>query len=252
MKAYSNIEIQAVPDQPAHAARIADVDAKIPKISWIMEPARVLEAQNFWFDNDTHYDHMAGTLTLDQPGAVVLDGVQVGQGDRVILQNNFSPIRNGVYVVKVKGSDSVQTVFERSPDCSEYINPDHWVRPGQLINVLEGSQGAMTTRILKQVPGNGWTSGSLSFIEYEPVKNRIWTDSQWIDGFAGNTQDQYDFTIPGDWTAASVDMFAVVGSIHLKVYIDYAIDIDAKQIAVKLANPPLTGDKYHLLITFSK
>jgi len=62
------------------------------------------------------YNNGAGTLTADTNGALVIDGVTLEVGDRVLVKDQTSTLENGVYAVTNTGGASAQFVLTRTPD----------------------------------------------------------------------------------------------------------------------------------------
>jgi hypothetical protein len=65
---------------------------------------------------DATYNNTDGTLTGDANGALVLDGVTLASGDRVLIKNQTDPVENGIYTVTLTGSAGAAFALKRAPD----------------------------------------------------------------------------------------------------------------------------------------
>ncbi len=59
---------------------------------------------------------VGATLTAQSVGALVVDGVNVDIGDRLLLKNQTNTVENGLYVVQAKGGTISLWLLERAPD----------------------------------------------------------------------------------------------------------------------------------------
>lgn len=65
------------------------------------------------------YDNAAGTLTAGSNGAISVDSVALGQGDRVLVHHQSTAAQNGVYSVTTQGDGSTAAVLTRATDMDE-------------------------------------------------------------------------------------------------------------------------------------
>ena len=77
------------------------------------------------------------TLTADANGALVIDGVTLLTGERVLIKNQVDPVDNGIYVVTNTGSAGAQFVLTRAIDFDG--TPTYEVRDGSFTFVQEGT-----------------------------------------------------------------------------------------------------------------
>lgn len=88
----------------------------------VKESVRVATTQNLasTYDNGTNSDGIGATLTSSTQIALVIDGVTVAQGDRVLVKNQTDNTENGTYVVTATGSNGgANWVLTRSTDGNE-------------------------------------------------------------------------------------------------------------------------------------
>ena len=64
------------------------------------------------------YDNDLGTFTMTTTGILAVDGVNLVQGNRVLIKNQVSQIQNGIYDVTTEGILGVATIFTRSSDAN--------------------------------------------------------------------------------------------------------------------------------------
>jgi len=87
------------------------------------------------------YDSTALTLTKHSSAAkLTVDGVDVANGDRILVKNQSDATQNGIYVVTNKGTSTSGDlwVLTRAPDC----NSSNQFEPGFVVAVSEGSVNA--------------------------------------------------------------------------------------------------------------
>ncbi len=74
--------------------------------------------------NSPTYSNPAGTLTATAPVArLVINGVNVAVGDRVLVKNQVAALQNGIYVVTVDGTGSSLWVLTRATDFNTAAQP---------------------------------------------------------------------------------------------------------------------------------
>jgi hypothetical protein len=76
-------------------------------------------------------------LTASANGAIVIDGVSLAEGDRVLLKNQTDAKQNGIYVVTNAGGSSVASVLTRATDADNSVDGE--VREGMFAFVQNGT-----------------------------------------------------------------------------------------------------------------
>jgi hypothetical protein len=111
------------------------------------QPVRVESPTNL---NATYNNGTAGVgATLTNAGtqaALVLDGVTLSVGNRVLIYTQTTQTQNGIYVVTSVGSGSTNWVLTRSSDANTYVNASpSGLSEGSTVFVQEGTTGAGET-----------------------------------------------------------------------------------------------------------
>lgn len=78
-------------------------------------------------------------LTASANGALVIDGVTLVVGDRVLVKNQTAKTQNGIYTVTNIGGASAKWVLTRSWDADNEPTPNHEVKAGMCTWVNEGT-----------------------------------------------------------------------------------------------------------------
>lgn len=88
--------------------------------------------------SDLEFPGIGATLTnAGSAAALVIDGVTLSVGDRILVKDQSSQLENGVYIVTVEGSPSVLWILERSED---YDGSDsNEIQEGDFCIVSEGT-----------------------------------------------------------------------------------------------------------------
>lgn len=99
--------------------------------------ARVASAANLAgvYLNGPLNNGVDATLSASSVGALVVDGITLNQGDRVLLDQQTNLNENGVYVVLFAGGPSAIWVLQRSPDQQSLEQ----LKAGQFLSVNAGS-----------------------------------------------------------------------------------------------------------------
>lgn len=112
----------ATPVSGTDAATKQYVDTLVGTGIHVHSPVRLITPATSGRD-DTYNNGSSGvgaTLTAVGNGALSVDGVAADNGDRVIIQDQDTQYKNGVYVVTDKGSAGTPWVLTRSSDADTY------------------------------------------------------------------------------------------------------------------------------------
>jgi hypothetical protein len=154
-EAHSPINIIAPRTQPTHAATIQDInDALDGKIK---APIRVVSADNL----AGIYDNTELTLTMGADGVLVIDGITLAAGNRLLLAGQLNAVQNGIYIVTYAGSASTPAVLTRAAD----FNESEKILSGVRINVDAGTLFGDTTWRLAAVGTIVLDTTALEFIK---------------------------------------------------------------------------------------
>lgn len=85
-------------------------------------------------------------LTASSNGALVIDGVTLNSGDRVLLKNQTDAKQNGIYVVTNAGGSSAAAVLTRATDADNSVDGE--VREGLFTFTQEGTANARDGYVL--------------------------------------------------------------------------------------------------------
>lgn len=128
-QAYVNAVVQGLdPKAGVRAATTTDLDAT--------------------YANGT--DGVGATLTMNAVGALVIDGVSVAVGDRVLVKDQASAVGNGIYNLTTLGDGSTAAVLTRSTDadtCQPAANPK--VTAGMYMFAFEGTENGGSSFVLQ-------------------------------------------------------------------------------------------------------
>ena len=210
------ITLHADPTQPLHPATKQYVDAGIQGVK-VKSAVRVATTTqlNAVYDNGTL--GVNATLTASTNGALVIDGITVGTGDRVLVKDQSSKLENGDYVVQQTGDVATPFILKRTVTMDESSEV-----PGSFFFVEDGDT----------LEATGWTlttENPITFaIGVDPINvNQMAGAGTYIGGagltITGNTidintanssrivvnQDNIDLAttgvIPGNYTKVVVD-----------------------------------------------
>lgn len=105
---------------------------------------------------------VSNTLTADANGALVVDGVTMAPGDRILVKNQTAGEDNGIYVVTDEGDGSNPFILDRADDAD--VSAD--VTAGLHTFVSEGSSNADTGWVLVTNDPITLNTTSLSFSQF--------------------------------------------------------------------------------------
>lgn len=158
------LTLHADPQQAMHPATKHYVDAVAQGLS--VKPAvRLATTTNIAGNYSNGTMGVSATLTGTTNGAIVVDGVTPGVGDRILIKNQTLKSHNGDYVVQQVGNASTPFILKRTVTLDE----SHEV-PGSYFYVFDGAS----------LKGTGW-----SFIVDAPITFAIGTDDINVFQFSG-------------------------------------------------------------------
>ena len=127
----------------------------------------------------TYANGAAGVgATLTNSGtqtALVIDGVTLAAGNRVLVKDQTAALQNGIYTVTDVGSTTTNWVLTRATD---FDSPSQMVR-GETINVISGTVNAVTSWMLTSIV----TGIGISFITFAELGGSV------IDNIIGTTNE---------------------------------------------------------------
>lgn len=111
------------------------------------QPVRVESPTNLSVTYNNGSSGVGATLTnAGTQAALVLDGVTLSVGNRVLIYAQTTQTQNGIYVVTSVGSGSTNWVLTRSSDANTYVSASpNGLSEGSTVFVQEGTTGAGET-----------------------------------------------------------------------------------------------------------
>jgi hypothetical protein len=111
-----------------------DGNTKYDNLLLVKSPVKVATTENL----DAAYDGLSFTLTANNPGALLIDGVNAFQvEDRLLVKDQTDKTQNGIYIVTAAGDGSTEFVLTRADDLSGDIDFS-----GLSVSVIEGTDNA--------------------------------------------------------------------------------------------------------------
>lgn len=103
---------------------------------------------------------IGATLTAAVNGALILDGVGVTAGQRVLVKDQTNAIQNGIYVATNPGDAVTQFILTRATDFNGNLNAGT-IKPGNYIFVTSGTYLANSSWIVSNSGTSVITSGAI-------------------------------------------------------------------------------------------
>jgi hypothetical protein len=122
------------------------------------------------YDNGIANNGIGATLTnAGTIQALVIDGVTLAVGERVLVNNQVAPLQNGVYVVTVAGDVATAWILTRASDYDSSVrNP----MQGDFIAIIAGDQNALTFWIE--------TDPNPIVIGTSPIQFSLYSNTNWV------------------------------------------------------------------------
>lgn len=229
----TNISLETTPVDPKH----------LVSMRWVQEfftgrikaPVRAVATTN---QAGTYAPAPDLTLTYTATGALVIDGVTLAVGDRVLLVGQSTATQNGIYTVTDAGSASTEAELTRATD----FNESDLIYTGVTIAVNHGDAHANTTWKLITEGTLTLDATALEFISITPATGTA----------------KYVSTITGDNTETEFVVQHNLGTIDVSVSIwnettksivltDVTID-DGNELTIGFAEPPSTSQIYRVVV----
>ena len=179
------------------------------------DPVRVEQEGNLTATYDNGSSGVGATLTNSSTQeALVIDGVTLSAGDRVLIYEQTNQAQNGIYTVTDVGSGSTNWVLTRAVDADSYApsDPDSFGQ-GDAFYVQEGSLGAGETYVMT-------TEGSITFgttnIHFSQISSaQVYSGSTGIDitgTTISSTATLADVTTAGNSTTNSITVGGITST----------------------------------------
>ena len=142
IKYLSQIQMIVRPVEDNHLVRLSDMVEYVASMSKL--PVRVVLDEDF----DGTYDSGTMTLTQNTASEIIIDGITVALGDRILVTGQSVLSENGIYTITTLGvsesisdaGDGVEAVLTRASDFDESIE----LINGIIVPVSEGEVNALS------------------------------------------------------------------------------------------------------------
>lgn len=176
-KYYANVALLATPTQDEHIVNKKYVDLAISKK--VKEPVVAVLGTNL----DATYNSTNKTLTQTTAAVLVVDGVTVAVGDRVLIAGQTDATQNGIYTVTTLGTATVPAVLTRAVDFDSTSD----ISLNTMIPVQQGTQNADSTWSV--------TNDTAITLDTTPINFGMYRDAA--------APKKYQTTFSGDGTTTS-------------------------------------------------
>ncbi len=175
------LTLHADPTASLHAATKEYVDTIAAAGLHYHAPVRVEEPGNLTATYNNGSSGVGATLTNSSTQtALVLDGVAMNLGDRVLIYEQTNAYENGIYTVTNVGSGSTNWVLTRATDANVYAPSDPGsLGQGDAFFVLEGNTGAGELYVMN--PQGSITFGTTSITFTQVASTAVFTAGSGID-----------------------------------------------------------------------
>jgi len=177
------------------------------------------------------------TLTADANGALIVDGITVGDGDRIAVM--YDGIHSGIYTVTQAGDIGSPFILTRSTDADSDVE----VTQGLSFDVVEGTANGRT-RWLLTTPSVVVDTTSLTFVEVPTPQSLVQFKTEKFTLAAGDITNGY-VELANNAEAQSLIVFPVGGPVQEDA-VDFSLSVPVAVTRVTfagdLASTLLAGD----------
>lgn len=173
-KYYANVALLATPMQDEHIVNKKYVDMAVSRR--VKEPVVAVLGTNL----DATYNTTDKTLTQTTPDVLIVDGVTVAVGDRILIAGQTDATQNGIYVVDTLGDPTTSAILKRSADFDESSD----ISLNVMIPVQQGDQNADSTWVV--------TNDTAVTLDTSPINFGSFKDK--------SAANKFDTTFDGDGT----------------------------------------------------
>jgi len=145
---FAVVSLSEQPSQSTHAATKGYVDNIASGVNW---HEAVSYATTAVLPNTPTYDNgvdgVGATLTAGSNARLMVDGLNVSTGNRILVKNQSSQTQNGIYDVTAQGSVSIPWVLTRAADFNQNTLAGS-IDTGEAVYVRLGNSNAGTGYVL--------------------------------------------------------------------------------------------------------
>ena len=233
IEVYTNLSLETTPTSPNHLVPLWMVEDLIAQRTLL--PARAVATVN---EAGTYAPAPAMTLTITATGPLVVDGVTLAVGDRVLLVDQTPATHNGVYTVTTVGAGATHTILTSSDD----FNASNKIQSGVVIPISQGTDNEGTFWRLTTPSPITLDVTPLTFVSIEPTI-RTASYSEVIDGDGA----QVTWDIEHELGSTDVIVSITNNANHAVVLTGWTIE-DADTVVVSFDVAPETGDHFKVVV----
>ena len=229
----SQIDMRVAPTAETHVVRYKDMVEYVEKLS--TESVRVVLTEPFVGT----YDTTNLTLTQTAPEVLEIDGVTVVSGDRILVTEQLDRTQNGIYVVTVEGTVSVEAVLTRAADFNESTK----IKNGLIVPVTEGDDnGGSKWRTIVSAVAFVLDNSNILFEKDVVDMTKVVEQTFAITGNGAETE----YTFNHGWNTRHIthELYDAAGVTVVGVF----RRIDANNVAVEFGVPLENGETLTLVI----
>jgi len=229
---HNNIKLRTTPNAPDD----------VPHIQWVMEyvggrtkmPVRVVSIVNI----AGTYEQADMTLAVAATGALVIDGVPLVIGDRLLLAGQTNGWQNGIYVVTNAGNADTQALLTRAGD----FNSSGLIASGVSVNVNNGTNYANSKwRLMTE----GDVILGTTYLEWAKVAETI-AVQKYVEVVIGDNLATM-FAVVHNLGTEDLFVSVTSASTRLPVFVAWEI-VDSNSIALHFDREPSSADIFRVIV----
>jgi hypothetical protein len=229
----SELVVYGPPTTPDSVPRLSDLQDALES-KW-KAPVRAAAGTNL----GGTYVPASKTLTASAAAALVVDGVNLLAGDRVLLYGQSAGAQNGIYVVTAAGDVSNAWIITRAADFDESSD----VIPGIHVAVAEGTAHHDSQFVLATDAPIALDATPLVWTVATGNLPNVLSQEHNIAGDASTTS----FTLTHDWNTRAVSVELIRKSDWRTTFADVTRPT-VNTVQIDFAVAPAVGDDYLVLI----
>ena len=229
----SQVDMRTPPTEDRHLVRWQDMVEYV--VGKFKNPVRVVMTANFI----ASYNTAGLKLTQTTPAALVVDGVTLAVGDKVLLTGQSDKTQNGIYEVEILGvADTTAAVLVRADDFDESAK----IIPNVKIPIVEGTSNHDTIWVLTTPAPITLDTTNLEFAKDLVDVKRVVELTFKLEG--DDVTDEFTFSHNLDTLRVTHELYDSDGE---TVYAQFK-RVSANDVKVILGAPLETGDDLTLII----
>jgi hypothetical protein len=233
-KFYTQIDMKAPATEETHLVPLGQMIEYVA--GKVKNPVRVVLSTNF----AGTYDGTGKTLTQATPAEIVVDGVTLAIGDRVLLTGQTDKTQNGIYTVTTLGvTAGAAGVITRAADWDETSDIVQHVK----VPVAEGAANADSTYVLTTDPPYALDSGNIEFARDSGDLSKVVQLEFDIVGDASTVNFTFSHNL--NTRDVTAELYDVTSGETVEALVTRA---SVNDISVTFGAAPAVGEDYRLLL----